>query len=315
MKKIHHYLEGVKEKEGLARHTSFKIGGEAELFYNAKNSHDLVRALNVAISLGVPYEIIAGGSNILVSDNGVAGLVIKIGGNNFSIENNIIETEAGVSLAFLMSKAVSSGLAGLEWAAGIPGTIGGAIVGNAGSFEKSVSDVVESVIAYDPKNKEVISLKNKDCNFNYRDSVFKKGNLVILKSRLNLKPGDKDEIVKKIDENLSYKRERHPIGCSAGSIFKNINKMKIPQSHFIPKYNVIKWSDKMPAGFLVDELGLKGYRIGNAIVSDKHGNFILNKGGASGRDISSLIELIKSRAKDRFGVVLEEEIRYIGFNK
>ena len=162
------------------------------------------------------------------------------------------------------------------------------------------------------KNKEVISLKNKDCNFNYRDSVFKKGNLVILKSRLNLKPGDRDEIIKKIDENLSYKRERHPMGCSAGSIFKNINKINIPQSHLILKNNVIKWSDKMPAGLLVDELGLKGYRIGNAIVSDKHGNFILNKGGASGRDISSLIELIKSRVKNRFGVVLEEEIRYIG---
>lgn len=312
MSKIHQHLSGVKEKEKLAHHTTFKIGGDAEFFYLAKNSQDLVRALNAAISLGMPYQIIAGGSNILISDDGIAGLVVKISGNNFNIENSIIEIEAGVPLAFAVSKAALSGLSGFEWAAGIPGTIGGAIVGNAGSFEKSMSDVIESVVAYNPKKKEVLNLKNNQCGFNYRNSIFKNNDLVILKCRIFLKPGDKKEIARKIEENMAYKKARHPIGFSAGSIFKNLDKRHIKNGSQFSKENIMKWHDKLPAGLLIEELGLNGYRIGNAMISDSHGNFILNKGGASARDIASLIRLVKSRAKDRFGVVLEEEIRYIG---
>lgn len=316
MKKIHHYLDGVREKEKLAPHTTLKIGGEAEFFYDASTSGDLLYAVKIASYLGAPYEILAGGSNVLVSDKGFGGLVIKVKSNKLNFEGDAIEVESGASLPLVMAKTSLKGFSGLEWSAGIPGTIGGALFGNAGSFGMSISDIVESVDIYDPERDEAKTLSKKDCGFDYRNSNFKKSNLVILRCKLNLKKGDKENISETIKNNLRYKRENHPIGIlSAGCVFKNVNKKSIKDDSCFTreisgKFNSLGY---IPAGLLIEMAGFRGYDIGDVMVSKKHANFILNKKGARAEQMIYLINQIKRKIKDQFGVVLEEEIRYIGF--
>lgn len=309
-------MDGVREKERLALHTTLKIGGEAEFFYDALTPGDLLYAVKIASYFGVPYEILAGGSNVLISDNGFNGLVIKTKGNKLNFEGDTIEVESGASLPVVMAKTSLRGLSGLEWSAGIPGTIGGALFGNAGSFGISISDIVESVDVYDPEKDEAKTFIKKDCDFYYRNSNFKKSNLVILRCRLNLKRGDKESISETIKNNLRYKRDNHPIGIfSAGCVFKNVDKKSIKDnSHFAGeisgKLNSLGY---IPAGLLIEMAGFRGYDIGDVMVSKKHANFILNKKGARAEQMIYLINQIKRKIKDQFGVVLEEEIRYIGF--
>lgn len=313
MKKIHNYLDNIKEKENLARHTTFRVGGDAEFFHEVSSSLDLLRAIRTVSYLGMPYEILAGGSNVLVSDDGFSGLIVKIRGGKFNIDGGVVEVDAGAPLVNLMTKTASEGLSGLEWAAGIPGTVGGAVFGNAGSFGLSISNVIDSVDVYNPKKDEVMTLSNKDCNFDYRDSIFKKENLVILKCRLNLLKDDPIRIAKTINSNLRHKRENHLSGyLSAGCVFKNIDKKSIKSTDdkFLREMARL---EKIPVGFLIQEAGFKGHQIGDAMVSDRHANFIVNKGGACAEQIAYLINMIKNKVENQFGVVLEEEIRYIGF--
>lgn len=315
MKKIHHYLGNIKEKENLSKHTSFRVGGDAEFFCEVSNPLDLLHVIRTASYLGMPYEILAGGSNVLVADDGFSGLIIKIRGGKLDVDGSVVEAEAGTSLAGVMARTASEGLSGLEWAAGIPGTVGGAIFGNAGSFGSSMSNVISSVDVYNPKKDEVITLSNRDCDFDYRNSAFKKDNLIILKCRLNLFKDDPDRIVRTISGNLRHKRENHPSGyLSAGCVFKNIDKksIKATDDRFLKDMARL---DKIPVGFLIQEAGFKGHNIGDAIVSDRHANFIVNKGNARAEHISYLIDMIKNKVENQFGVVLEEEIRYIGFKK
>lgn len=315
MKKIHNYLDNVKEKENLARHTTFRVGGDAEFFYEVSNPLDLLHAVRTASYIGMPYEILAGGSNVLVADNGFSGLIIKIRSGKFDIDGSIVEAEAGAPLASVMTRTASEGLSGLEWAAGIPGTIGGAIFGNAGSFGSAISDAASSVDIYDPKKDEVITLSNRDCDFGYRNSAFKKDNLIILRCKLNLLKDNPSRIAKTINSNLQHKRENHPSGyLSAGCVFKNIDKKSIKATDDKFLREMARF-EKIPVGFLIQEAGLKGHNVGDAIVSDRHANFIVNKGSACAEQIAYLIDMIKNRVEHQFGVVLEEEIRYIGFKK
>ena len=314
MKRIHNYLDNVKEKESLARHTTFRIGGDAEFFYEVSNPLDLLHAIRTVSFLGMPYEILAGGSNVLVSDNGFSGLIIKISNGKFSLDGSVVEVDAGVSLASLISKTASEGLSGLEWAAGIPGTVGGAVFGNAGSFGLSISNVIDSVDIYNPNNDEVMTLSNKDCDFDYRNSLFKKENLVILKCRLSLSKANPVDIAKTISGNLQHKREIHPSGyLSAGCVFKNIDKKSIKSTDEKFLREMARF-EKIPVGLLIQEAGFKGYNIGDAMVSDKHANFVVNKGSACAEQVVCLINKIKNKVENQSGVVLEEEIRYIGFN-
>jgi len=303
-------LPGLKKNVSLKNYTTFKIGGPANYFFEAKNKEDLIKAIITAKKFKLPFFILGGGSNLLVSDEGFKGLVIKILFSKSYFLNSQISAEAGTILGQLISATSNTGLTGLEWAAGIPGTVGGAIYGNAGAFKKSMKNIVREVEVFDLKNKKIKILKNKDCKFGYRDSIFKQANsatlglrprgmrmrpceyknLIILSAKLKLKKGNKKKIEKRIKEYLNYREEKQPLNLpSAGSIFKN------PKGFFAAK--------------LIEKCNLKGKKIGKAQISEKHANFIVNLGGGKAKDVKKLINLAKKKVKEKFGITLEEEIK------
>ena len=306
-------MPGVKKNISLSEFTSFKIGGRAKYFFIARTKEDLIKAVKAAKKLRTPFFILGGGNNLLVSDKGYKGLVVKIKNEKLKIKNKNkkskiirVEADAGVPLGRLVNFAFRNKLSGLEWAVGIPGTVGGAVCGNAGSFNKSMADVVKEAAVLDIQEKaqsekrkaqnhnlKLKTLKNKDCGFGYRESVFKKKkNLIIISVELKLKKRKKKEIEKKIKECLEYKKKTQPLNYpSAGSIFKN------PSGYF--------------AGELIEKCGLKGKKIGDAKISEKHANFIVNSGKAKSKDVKKLIELIKKKVKNKFKVILREEIELI----
>ena len=278
----------------LAPYTTFKIGGRAKYFCEARNSEDIITAITMAKKEDLPFFILGNGSNILVSDNGFEGLVIKFSIFNFQFSNNKITADAGVLLSKLVDESVKLGLTGLEWAAGIPGTVGGAVRGNAGAFGSSIVDIVKEIKVLDIGTSQVQILNNKDCKFGYRDSVFKHNkNLILLSVELELKKGDKERSREMIREYLKKRQETQPLEfMSAGCIFKN------PAGR--------------SAGYLIEQCGLKGKKINGAMISEKHANFIINTGGAKAEDVINLINLCKEKVKEKFGVKLEEEIEYLG---
>ena len=295
-------LPKIQRNVLLRHYTTFKIGGPAKYFFVAKTKKDLIKAVKVAKKINLPFFILGGGSNLLVSDEGFDGLIIKIKNQNLKIKNanqksKIIEAEAGVSLSQLVSVSLKNSLTGLEWAVGIPGTVGGAIWGNAGAFGKSMKDIIKSVKVLEVKNKKskIKNLTNRDCRFGYRDSIFKKNpNLIILSTEIKLEKGNKKEIKEKMKENLTYRKQTQPLSFpSAGSIFKN------PKDYFAAK--------------LIEKTGLKGKKIGNAQISKKHANFIVNLKRAKAIDVIQLINLVKKEVKKKCGIDLKEEIQYLGF--
>ena len=272
-------MPGIKKNVLLKNFTTFRIGGKAKYFFTAKTKEGLIKAVVVAKKSKLPFFILGGGSNVLVSDGGFKGLVIKY----------------GQPLSSYVSK-------GLEWAAGIPGTIQGAVYGNAGAFGKSMKDVVKEVEVFDVKTEKIKILKNKDCRFSYRNSIFKKNkNLIILSVVLKIKKGKKGDEAKassstfaaaRVKQCLDYKKQNHPWNYpSAGSVFKN--------------------PDGFSAAWLVEACGLKGKRIGKAEISKKHANFIINLGGAKEKDVVKLISLAKKSVKKKFKINLQEEIQFL----
>ena len=292
-------LPGIQENILLKDYTTFKIGGKAKYFFVAKNKENIIKAVLAAKKFKLPFFILGGGSNVLVSDKGYKGLVIKLLTTNYKLLNTKIYAEASVLLSSLVSESIKNGLTGLEWAAGIPGTVGGAIYGNAGAFGKSMKDIVKEVeiLKILDGRLQIVDFKNRECEFGYRDSIFKRNrNLIILSAVLQLKKGKKEDIKKKIKEYLNYRRKTQPLEFpSAGSVFKN--------------------PSGFSAGELIGKCGLKGKKIGKAKISEKHTNFILNLGGAKAKDVKKLINLIKKKVKKIFGIILEEEIQYLGFKK
>ena len=286
-------LPGVKRNVLLKNYTTFKIGGKAKYFFMAKTKKEIISAVSAAKKYNLPFFILGEGSNILVSDEGYKGLVIKIKNQKSKIKNQRIYTEAGALLGQLVNFAFKNNLAGLEWAIGIPGTVGGAISGNCGAFGRSMADIVKEVEVFDVAESRIKNYELKDCKFSYRDSVFKKKkNLIILSAELQLKKGDKEKIKNRVKEFLEYRKETQPLNFSSvGSIFKN--------------------TKKFFAAELIEKCGLKGKAIGNIKISDRHANFIVNSGNGKAKDVIKLIKLIKQKVKNKFGIKLEEEIQYL----
>jgi len=282
----------------LKNYTTFRIGGPAKYFFKAKSKKDLIKAIQAAKELNLPFFILGGGSNVLFSDKGFKGLVIKVQSSKIESKeaenkNKIIYIESGVKLSHLVKLSLKNSLTGLEWAAGIPGTIGGAIRGNTGAFGGSMSDIVKSVEVLHLPELKIKNYELKDCKFSYKENIFKKNkNLIILSCTLELKKGDKKEIEEKIKYFLDYREKNHPLDFfSAGCIFKN--------------------PGKKSAGELIEKCGLKGKKIGDAQISEKHANFIVNLGKAHSEDVLKLINLIKKEVKKKFGIELKKEIRFI----
>jgi len=302
-------LNGLKENIPLAKFTSFNIGGRAKYFFEGNNKREIIKAVSLAKQEDLPFFILGGGSNLLVDDKGYQGLVIKIQNSGVNIQkensNFKVAAGAGTSLSLLVSNAAENGLSGLEWTVGIPGTLGGAIYGNAGAFGKSMKDVVKEVEVFDAKDLQVKIYSLEDCRFDYRESIFKKDkNLIILSAVLELKKGEKKEIENKMKRYLSERKKKQPMGFAcAGSVFKNPSFAQTSRRFMTDR--------ELSAGELIERCGLKGRSIGGAKISEKHANFIINLGKAKFSDVRRLIDLIKKRVRSKFGIELEEELQYL----
>jgi len=292
-------LKNLQKNILLKNHTTFKIGGPAKYFFKAKTNEDLMEAIKWAKERNLLFFILGGGSNLLVSDKGFDGLTIKCQMSNVKCQNFNILSDAGAKLVDLINSATENNLSGLEWAAGIPGTIGGAIRGNVEAFGSSFARLIKKVEVYDAKKEKIKTFINKDCQFKYKDSIFKQNpDLIILSSIINLKKGETEKIKKQICDNLNCRAKNHPLNlASAGCVFKNYyNKKKL-----------------IPAGWLIEKCGLKGTRIGKTEISQKHANFIVNLGNAKAENVLNLIKIIKKKIKEKFKIELQEEIQYLRF--
>lgn len=321
-------LPGVRKNIFLKKYNTFQIGGPAKYFFTAKNKEDIGKILKAAKKLKIPFFILGEGSNILISDKGFKGLVIKIQNIKYEIpctiptsrevrgkQNTFIYAEAGVEMPVLVKETTKRGLSGLEWAGGLPGTFGGAVRGNAGAFGGEIKDSVVEIEFLDGKGK-VKRLSKKRCCFSYRSSIFKKNNWIVLSSFLRLKKGNKKTVQSIAKDHIRYRKERHPLEYpNIGSIFKNYDLKKIPRKIRNNFDHVIKIDPfpVVPTAYLISETGLKGLRVGRAEVSRKHPNYIVNLGKASAKDVLKLIYLVKEKVKKKFGIDLEEEIQLIGF--
>lgn len=287
----------------LAEYTSFKIGGKADLVVNPESPEEIGRCLKLVKAENIPYYILGNGTNMLVSDSGFRGVIILIRdrqpeltfGNTENPETVTVGVSAGCSLAKLANDAASRGLSGLEFAAGIPGSVGGAVVMNAGAYGGEIKDVLDFVDVMD-EDGSILRLSNEQCRFSYRMSIIQERNYIVLYASFILKKGDAEKIKAEIKELNERRREKQPLELpSAGSTFKR------PEGHF--------------AGKLIEDAGLRGYTVGSARVSDKHCGFVVNTGNATAAQVYQLISDVIEKVYDNSGVVLEPEVRLLGFEE
>ena len=282
--------------ESLKKHTTYGIGGPADLMIFPKSKQDLVKVIEIINENKIQLTILGSGSNVLVSDNGIRGAVISLKNSlkQIEVDDNILYAECGTMLGKIVKHAVKNNLIGLENLNGVPGTLGGALIMNAGAWGGEISENLIHVEVINSKS-EIQKIQKKDLNFSYRQSSFNKDD-ILLSAKFNLKKADKDIIKENFIEAQSGRKKSQPLNKrSAGSLFKN------------PKNN--------SAGKLLDEAGLKGFSIGDAKISEKHANFFINDGDASSRDMLMLIKKAHKEVKDKFNVNLSLEVKLMGFNE
>lgn len=299
----------IKKNVRLAPLSTFGIGGRAEYFCSVKTPEGLIEAIKFARQKGISHKIIAGGSNVVFSDGKNKGLFIKISGGKIERRGQKLIIGAGVPLSRVVEKSVALGLRGLETLAGIPGTIGGAIVGNAGAYGHSLKEVVEKAEIWDGKERRWLNARN--CRFRYRESVFKEKPYVLLRAVLEFKKGSRRQLEKISREIIRIRLKKYNPGLKCpGSFFKNVLVKETPKSALrrIDKSKIIE--GKIPAGYLLEEVGAKGMRLGGIKIADFHGNLLVNQGGATAKDVRKLAAILKKRVKSKFGITLEEEVRY-----
>jgi len=325
----------IQENVPLAPYTTFKVGGLARYFAEASTVEEIKELCSWARS-AVDGRVFAlgGGSNVLVSDSGFGGLVIRFCASDFKISEDKIFAEAGASLGKIVFETASVGLSGLEWSVGIPGTIGGAICDNTGAFAREMSELAESVEVLSLEDLSIKQFNKTDCGFSYRDSIFKKtGNFIILSAVLKLTEGNTDDVRERI-KNYAVERASSFIGAGqkcAGCFFKNVEWSRLCQENSLrksdfrsmkeevlqkfPELSQFSNKPKISAAFLIESVGLKGEKIGGAAVSDKHTNFLVNTGNASAKDVRDLSNLVKEKILKKYGFNLEEEVVLVGFEK
>lgn len=308
-----------KEHEPLGRHLNIRIGGPARYFIEARSTQELIDAVTFAQEYAVSFFILAGGSNTLVSDEGYDGLVIKAANRTMRIEGERVVADAGVIAAAVARATADKGLRGFEWAISLPGTIGGGVRGNAGCFGGEMKDVVEFVRML--RDGEIVTVTHADLHFGYRHSVLKEEGHekdVVLDVTLRLTPGDRAEAMATLEKTLAGRKASQPLGSSScGCMFKNFDysdvaaiaqlrdRFEIPESFLASK--------RIPAGWIIEKLGLKGMAVGDAEVSQQHGNFLLNKGHATANEMAELVRRVKREVLDQVGITLTEEVQHLGF--
>ena len=302
--------EGLLTSEPLRHHTTFRIGGPADFYYAARTPDQLVTALATAHEIGLPVFLLGGGSNLLVSDEGFRGIVIRNACEKIEFDGAAAHVGCGADFLDLIYQCRDRELAGLEFAAGIPGSVGGALYGNAGCYGQDIGQVtIECTIAtFD--GAKVETKPASWFQFAYRDSRLKRDPRVLLTCLLQFRKGDRAEIQKVIDEKLEIRRVKHPqwrVEPTAGSYFKNL-----PPDWRMPGAKLSPGTHRVPAGQLLDEVGCRGMRVGDAMVFPKHANIIVNAGHASAREVLELAETMKARVREKFDVELEEEVMFLG---
>lgn len=321
----------IRKKVPLASYTTFKIGGPAEFFAEIKDKDDLLNSLSWARKNNQKVFILGGGSNLLISDQGISGLVLFLKKNDYKILDKTSEKKigdkirisagAGVMLSGLALKLAENDLSGLEWSVGIPrATVGGSVRGNAGAFGVSMGDLVCEVEVFDLDKEEFKTFYFEDCQFAYRESVFKKDKkYLIWNVILKMKRKNKAEIEKLIEKSIQHRKNSYPKFPSAGSVFKNTAQIETVRQHDFEvareaeESGAVSENGIVPSGFLIERFGLKGKKIGGAKVSERHANFIINTGNATAENVIILMSLIKQKIRDNYGVQLEEEIELVGF--
>lgn len=296
----------------LKNYTTMGIGGMAKFFKIAKTQKNLITFITQAKEKNIPYLLLGGGSNMLISDQGFPGLVIKNEVRGINLPDQVLEAQSGTQLQDLVDFTVEHNLSGLQKLVGIPGTVGGAVFGNAGAYGASISDYLIGVTAFDPEQNEITLLTKKDCQFGYRHSVFKRNGMVILEAHFKFPRLQKETLEAQIREVLKDRSSKNFYqGKSPGSFFKNIPVETIsPKSlKLIPQDKIIQ--GKIPAGYLLEEIGAKGMTIGQIQVSPNHANFIINLGEGKAEDVLKLASILQQKVKDKFGITLEPEVQFI----
>lgn len=288
--------ENLYYDEPMAKHTSFKIGGPADVFIKVDNIEELKEILDLSKKNQIPLTIIGNGSNLLVTDKGIRGITAKLNLKDIEIKNEnnkqIIKVEAGVPVGLLAQKLLKEEITGFEELSGIPGTIGGAVIMNAGAHGKEIKDILKKVTAMDYDG-NIYEFTNEECKFSYRNSKFQKEKYIILQATLELEKGNSTEIKEKMDEYMQFRKEKQPIEYpNAGSTFKR--------------------GEDFVTAKLIDEAGLKGYKVGGAQVSEKHAGFIVNVDNATAKDVIELTDYIKEKIEEKFGKKINLEIQIIG---
>ena len=286
--------DNVRINEPMKNHTTFKIGGPAQYYVTPESVTQIQEVVSLCRDMNIPLHVIGNGSNILVGDDGVDGVVLALFNtfSDYEIKDNVITAQAGMSLIKLAVIALREGLTGLEFASGIPGSVGGAVYMNAGAYDGQMKDVVTSVTVLDEAG-NIRILGRDELDMGYRTSAVAKHNMIVLQVIIELKAGDKEQIKDRMNQLSELRKQKQPLEYpSAGSTFKR------PEGYF--------------AGKLIADAGLKGYSIGGAAVSEKHAGFVVNMGGATAKDVVELTDYIKKRIIEQFGVTLELEIKRIG---
>lgn len=279
--------------EEMKKYTTFKIGGPVDILIKPDSIINLAQAIKLCRTHEVPYYILGNGSNLLVADEGFRGVVIQIYTNldEIKVEGNTVTAQAGALLSKIANKALEHSLTGFEFAHGIPGTLGGAVVMNAGAYDGEMKHVLISCDVLDSEG-NILTLSNEDLELGYRKSIVQKKGYIVLSATIGLKEGNKEEISARMKELMARRKEKQPLDKpSAGSTFKR------PEGYF--------------AGKLIMDSGLKGYQIGGAMISDKHSGFVVNNGGATFKDVENLIKYVQEVVKEKYQVVLEPEVKIL----
>lgn len=286
--------ERVLTEEPMKRHTTFRVGGNADYFVMPKNAEELQAIVALCRQIQMPYYVLGNGSNLLVSDKGYRGVIVQIYKemNDIRVDGDCIKAQAGALLSKIGNVALEAGLSGFEFAAGIPGTVGGAVVMNAGAYGGEMKDVLLSATVL-TQDGEVLKLTNEQLKLGYRTSVIAKENYIVLEAEYQLQQGDKETIRARMNELKEWRTTKQPLEYpSAGSTFKR------PEGYF--------------AGKLIQEAGLRGFRVGGAQVSEKHCGFVINKDNATAADIVALMDRVSEEVMQEFGVTLEPEVKRLG---
>ncbi|MBI4434070.1 UDP-N-acetylmuramate dehydrogenase [Candidatus Uhrbacteria bacterium] len=313
--------------EPMRLHTNFRIGGPARYYVDARTTEEVVAAITTAARVGIPWVVLGGGSNALVADTGFPGLVLQMANRQIAIDGTTVTAGAGAITAAVAREAGAAGLAGYAWAVSLPGTIGGAVRGNAGCFGGETKDVVREVrVLRCSAGGEwgVGTLSGEVCGFRYRHSLFKEHHdWVILEVVLALRVGDVATCRQQMEEYLARRKTKQPLERpSAGCLFTNVvvERLTEDQRSRLDAVAAGAWSTvvhdgQLPAGWLIERSGAMGLRVGNAMISEKHGNFVVNLGGATADEVAALSAMVQERVRDTFGIALHEEVQRIGFSE